>query len=111
MSTDRSQEIKNQREQELNDLRSLLSTDYGKRFLSRLVERAGVFQPTYASGTNPSDFAFMEGRREMGLFIIGEITQANTDAWIAMQIEHFKQLKALDEKVSHERNEQHSDDN
>lgn len=109
MSRNKSQEAKTEREQEINDLISLLDTDYGRRFLLRLINRASIFQPTYASGANPSDFAFMEGRREFGLFIIGEITEANTDAWISMQIEHFKNLKTLNEKVSHERNKQHAD--
>ena len=104
MNRDNAKEIENERKNELNDLRSILETDSGKRFLQRLINRAAIFQPTYASGANPSDFAFMEGRREMGLFIIGEITQANSDAWIAMQSEHFQKLKAIDEKVSHERN-------
>ena len=110
MNRDNAKEIKNERENELNDLRSVLETDSGKRFLQRLINRAAIFQPTYASGANPSDFAFMEGRREMGLFIIGEITQANSDAWISMQSEHFKKLNALNEKVSHERNKQSNND-
>ncbi|XAO80307.1 hypothetical protein AAH980_00135 [Acinetobacter nosocomialis] len=51
----------------------------------RLIDRANLFQPTYGGGSQISDFAFMEGRREFGLFILGEITQANSDAWLDMQ--------------------------
>ena len=100
-----------QREQEINDLKSILATDFGKRFLMRLINRSGVFQPTYASGTNPSDFAFMEGRRETGLFILGEITQADHTAWIDMQKNHFEQIQQTNEKVKHEREQQRTSDN
>jgi hypothetical protein len=91
---------KSVRDQELNDLKSILATDYGKRFLMRLIDRANLYQPTYGGGAQISDFAFMEGRREFGLYILGEITQANSDAWLAMQKQQFSKLK---EKVSHER--------
>ncbi len=93
-------ENKRKRDQELNDLRTILATEQGKRFLMRLLNRANLLQPTYGSGANASDFAFFEGRREFGLYILGEITQANTDAWLDMQKQHFDELK---EKVSHER--------
>ncbi|QRO96137.1 hypothetical protein I6J47_06835 [Acinetobacter pittii] len=93
-------ENKRKRDQELNDLRAILATEQGKRFLMRLLNRANLLQPTYGVGANTSDFAFFEGRREFGLYILGEITQANTDAWLDMQKQHFDELK---EKVSHER--------
>ncbi len=100
-----------EREQEINDLKSILATDFGKRFLMRLINRAGVFQPTYAAGTNPSDFAFMEGRRESGLFIIGEITQADHIAWIDMQKNYFEKIQQTNEKVKHEREQQRASSN
>ncbi|WP_333662734.1 Bbp19 family protein [Acinetobacter sp.] len=100
-----------QREQEINDIKSVLETDYGKRLLMRLINRAAVLQPTYANGTHPSDFAFMEGRREFGLFLIGEITQVSSDAWLDMQKEHFQQIQANNEKVKHEREQQRASDN
>ncbi|WP_151748954.1 Bbp19 family protein [Acinetobacter oleivorans] len=93
-------ENKRKRDQELNDLRTILATEQGKRFLMRLINRSNYLQPTYGTGTHMSDFAFMEGRREFGVYIVGEITQANTDAWLDMQKQHFDEIK---EKVSHER--------
>ncbi|WP_457794268.1 Bbp19 family protein [Acinetobacter baumannii] len=96
------------RDQELNDLKSILATDYGKRFLMRLINRSNYLQPTYGGGAQISDFAFMEGRREFGLYIIGEITLANSDAWLDMQKNHFKETK---EKVNHERSNNDYDSN
>ncbi|EKU56745.1 hypothetical protein ACINWC323_2671 [Acinetobacter sp. WC-323] len=95
-----------QREQELNDLKAILDTDHGKRYLMRLIERAALYQPTYASGTQPSDFAFMEGRRDFGLFILAEITTVSTDAWLDMQKVNFQQIKETNERVKNEREQQ-----
>lgn len=95
-----------EREQQLNDLKSILDTNHGKRFLMRLINRAGIHQPTYASGTQSSDFAFMEGRREFGLFLLAEITTVSTDAWLDMQKVHFKQIQETNERVKNEREQQ-----
>lgn len=100
-----------QREQEINDLKEVLATDHGRRVLMRLINRAAILQPTYASGSNPSDFAFMEGRREFGLFIVAEITQVSSDAWIDMQKEHFKLIQTNNERVKNERDKQRASDN
>ncbi|HDI2987340.1 TPA: hypothetical protein PL262_002260 [Acinetobacter baumannii] len=104
----KAKENKSERDQELNDLRSILETEHGKRFLMRLIDRASIFQPTYGGGSQISDFAFMEGRREFGLYILGEITQANSDAWLDMQKQRFSKLK---EKVNHERSDNNYDSN
>lgn len=96
-----------ERTQELNDLKSILATDHGKRFIQRLLDRSGIHQPTYGSSSNISDFAFLEGRREFGLFILAEITQADHNAWLDMQRKTYEQL----EKISNERREQHTSTN
>lgn len=103
--------VNTEREQELNDVSAIIATDFGKRFLMRLINRAGIYQPTYASGIHPGDFAFMEGRREFGLFILAEITQANSDEWLSMQKQQFTLNKQLEEKVKHEREQQRASDN
>lgn len=102
-------EAKSEREQELQDLVKILQISEGKRFLSRILDRAGILQTSYGNGTNPQDFAFLEGRRDLGLFILGEITQANSEAWLEMQKDKFNQIKLLNEKVKHERNKRTSD--
>ncbi|MFW1952202.1 hypothetical protein [Acinetobacter beijerinckii] len=98
-------------EQANADLAQVLETEQGRRVLMRLINRASVMQPTYANGTHPSDFAFMEGRREMGLFLIGSITEINSDIWLEMQKEDFKNIKLKNEQVKHERAKQRTIDN
>jgi len=98
-------------EQANADLAQVLDTEQGRRVLMRLINRASVMQPTYANGTHPSDFAFMEGRREMGLFIIGTITEINTDIWLEMQKEDFNNIKLKNEQVKNERAKQRTIDN
>lgn len=46
----KAKENKSERDQELNDLRSILETEYGKRFLMRLIDRATYFSPPMAVG-------------------------------------------------------------
>lgn len=46
----KAKENKSERDQELNDLRSILETEHGKRFLMRLIDRARYFNPPMAVG-------------------------------------------------------------
>ncbi|EXT03900.1 hypothetical protein J801_0937 [Acinetobacter baumannii 45002_8] len=50
----------------------------------------------------------MEGRREFGVYIIGEITQVDSNAWLDMQRDHFKKTE---QKVNHERSDNNYDSN
>ncbi|ENW78219.1 hypothetical protein F909_03905 [Acinetobacter sp. ANC 3929] len=100
-----------QREQEVKDIESILATDFGKRFLMRLIERAKLYEPTYANGAQPTDFAFLEGRREFGLFLLAEITTVSTDAWLDMQKMRFKQIQETEERAKNEREQQRASDN
>ncbi|HHB1612579.1 TPA: hypothetical protein ACN969_002420 [Acinetobacter baumannii] len=104
----KTKDYKSERDQELNDLRSILETEHGKRFLMRLINRSNYLQPTYGTGAHMSDFAFMEGRREFGVYIIGEITQVDSNAWLDMQRDHFKKTE---QKVNHERSDNNYDSN
>ena len=85
------------RKQELNDIRTVLSTEQGQRFVQRLIDRSGLYVPTYGSGSEISDFAFMEGRREFGLFILGEITQADHKTWLNMQRKQFEKIDGVND--------------
>lgn len=61
----KAKDYKSERDQELNDLRSILETEHGKRFLMRLINRSNYLQPTYGTGAHMSDFAFMEGAESL----------------------------------------------
>ena len=75
------------RRKELDDLRWLLGHPQGRRIVSRLLEQAGVFRSSFnASG---SVMAFNEGRRDMGLFITGELIEASADGYMKV-LKEFK---------------------
>lgn len=75
------------RRKELDDLRWLLGHPQGRRIVSRLLEQAGVFRSSF--NTSGSVMAFNEGRRDMGLFITGELIEASADGYMKV-LKEFK---------------------
>lgn len=84
-----------ERENELEDLRFILSTEKGRRFLWQILERAGVFRNSY---TGDNSTFFNEGRRNLGLWLIGEIAAADEMGLIQMMTEHNKVLANKEDK-------------
>lgn len=77
------------------DLEHVLNTESGRRFVWRLLCRAGVFQTSFRQGQ--ADYtAFLEGRREFGLMLMADITALNPDLYHRMA----KEAKDLDEHPS-----------
>jgi hypothetical protein len=68
----------------LNDVRRILSMPEGRRLLWRLLEEARVFHSTY---TGNADTYFNEGKRSMGLLVLGEMLRAKPDSLFQMQKE------------------------
>ena len=67
------------RTQDIQDLRALLRTREGARFLSRLFGLAGVFAISYVPG-DAGGTAFREGARNVGLPIYADVLDADEDA-------------------------------
>ncbi len=74
------------REEETNDLRAVLSSASGRRFVWRLLERSGVFRSSF-NAVSDSYTAFNEGRRNLGLRVLNDILEADPDAFTLMQKE------------------------
>jgi hypothetical protein len=70
------------RKRELNDVRSLLAIAPGRRFLWRLLSSAGVFRSSYTGDANGT--MFNEGRRDLGLMVLSETTEADPNAYAKM---------------------------
>lgn len=58
-----------ERERELNDLRFILKSPQGRRVFRRILAEARLFQSTF---TGNSRGMFLEGRRDLGLFVLHE---------------------------------------
>ena len=64
-----------------DDLLRLLADRRGRRFLWRLLVRAGVFRN---SVTGPRADGLAEGRRSLGLGVLNDILAADPSAYLAM---------------------------
>lgn len=70
-----------ERRQEIRDLKEVMSTAAGRRFVWRQIAVAGVFQPCY----NPEQ----EGGRRIGLALLGEVVNECPADYLKMQGEHM----------------------
>ena len=67
---------------EIDDLKGVLSNKRGRRFVFRLLERAGVWRLSF--NTNALTMAFNEGVRNEGLRLMAQITTHCADRYTEM---------------------------
>ena len=67
------------RKQDIRDLRALLRTREGARFLSRLFDLTRVFEISYVAG-DAGATAFHEGARNVGLRVYADVLEADEEA-------------------------------
>jgi len=94
------QKAKRLRDRELNDIKLILSSPEGRRFLWRVLSEAQVFRDGYVHGDAGFGTTYNSGRRGIGLWALAEIMEAKPDAFMQMQREHASEAKReeLDEK-------------
>lgn len=76
------------RRRDLEDLRWLLGHAQGRRFAARVLEQAGVHRSSF--NNSGSLMAFHEGRRDIGLWLIAELTEANADGYFKLLREYAR---------------------
>jgi hypothetical protein len=64
-----------------NDLRFLLATDQGRRFLWKQLEACGVFKSSF---TGSSETFFLEGQRNIGLKLLSDIMRVDPESYLRM---------------------------
>ena len=67
------------RKREINDLRSVLSTKEGRRFVMRVLEAGRPFQANAA--TDPIAMAFNEGQRNVSLRFVDDVMDFCFKEW------------------------------
>lgn len=72
------------RERELEDLRSVLGSPAGRRLLWRLLGECHVFESIWRAS---AEIHFLEGKRNVGLFLLHEIHEARPEALLQMMQE------------------------
>ena len=75
---------KTDRDQELENIRSVLATKSGREFFWRILSRSGLFKTSF---TGDNTTFFKEGERNMGLWILKEIQVGSPGAFEKMQSE------------------------
>lgn len=83
------------REQEIEDLLHVMSSRRGRRFVWRLLDYTGLYRQSF---TGNSETFFNEGRRNVGLFILDEVTSAAPDQWLQMQREAREAEQSSDDE-------------
>lgn len=73
-----------QRKQELNDVRSIMQTPEGRRYIWRMLGETGVFRTSF---TGNSTTFFNEGMRNVGLKILADVNEASPELYYQMQTE------------------------
>jgi len=73
---DADKKVKNERDQQLSDLRDLLATPQGERFFKRLFDEGGLFNTTF---TGNSQTYFKEGWRALALKVLSDVCEAVSD--------------------------------
>jgi hypothetical protein len=67
-----------------DDLRTVMGTEQGRRFIWDLLGDAGVYRTSF---TGNSETFFNEGKRQIGLSILGRITEVCPAEYLKMQQE------------------------
>lgn len=75
-----------------DDLRAVMALAEGRRFIWDLIERAGVFGPSYASDAGAT--AYNEGRRAVGIALLTRVQQDAPDAYALALNEALAEAKA-----------------
>ena len=79
------------KEQDKEDLKLLLDSAGGRRFLWRLLEECGVYKISF---TGDNYTIFNEGKRQIGLRLIEDIFNASPNAYTEMRLEATQRKEA-----------------
>jgi hypothetical protein len=74
-----------QRERELNELRVVMSSAEGRRFLWRLMARCKTFASVYDTSAR---IHYNSGQQDIGHFLLAEIDQADPEMFFKMRNEN-----------------------
>ena len=82
------EKIKFGRDLEISDMKFLLSSIQGRRFLWRCLSECGIYQSSFRTS---SEIYYLEGQRSIGLMILKDIHETDGEAYIKMIIENKKE--------------------
>lgn len=74
------------RKLEVADLKWLAGNVQGRRFIWRLLDRAGIYRTSF--NHSGSLMSFNEGKRDMGLFLLAEVSEASPNGFLKLIAEN-----------------------
>lgn len=74
-------------EQTANDLRAVMGSPAGRRFMWELLSRAGIYRSVW---DNSARIHYNAGRQDFGHELVALITEHDPDGWLAMESEARK---------------------
>ena len=77
------------REREREEIRELIRSSFGRRFLWRILTQCKIFSTT--SHHNPHLMAVASGSRDVGLWLLKEINEADGEGYIKLVRENQKE--------------------
>ncbi len=80
------QKAREVRRLEVGDLKWLMANAQGRRVVWRLLQRAGVYTSSFSH--SGSVMAFNEGRRDMGLWLLAEVSDASPSGLLKLITEN-----------------------
>ena len=89
------------RKRELNDIRKVLSLPEGRRLIWRMLGLCGMFRTVYIPKDTNATFVEI-GKKEIGLGILGDVTDAKPEAYYQMYFEAVNDKKQDDKQESGE---------
>jgi hypothetical protein len=84
------------------DLKVILGTENGRRYLYELIDFCGLYRP---SMTGNSQTFFNEGMRNVGMKIMADVTKADANSFIQMMTEHKNRKETERRQASDNNNE------
>jgi hypothetical protein len=93
-------------ERQHSDLRKVLGGPEGRRFVWRLMSEAGVFRSSF---TGNSETFFREGKRNIGLMILGDVMVAQPDSFTVMQREAVNDKLLREQEIKNEGEKENGD--
>lgn len=79
---------KDLRQQELNDIRTVLSNASGRRFMWRLLSKCNSFSSVFSADN--SLMSYHSGQQDFGHFIMDEIVQADENLLMKLMKDNMK---------------------
>lgn len=76
------------RERELADIKAIMSAVEGRRYMWKLLDRAGIYRSSF---TGNSTTFFNEGQRNLGLSVLADINESCPELYLTMLEENRKE--------------------